>query len=82
MKSHKITPNPNCKVCHGSGKTVDYHPYDSTTAAEYLLCDCVLEQLPKGCEDDVIELAVAYGELIIVHGSEFEYDDYLDLWEG
>ena len=82
MKIHKIAPDPNCKACRGSGETVDYHPYGSTTAPEYLLCDCVLEQVPEGCEDDVIEIVIpGIGEPIVVHGSEFDYDDYLDLWQ-
>lgn len=81
MKTHQITPDPNCRACRGSGEIAEHHPYGSTTATEYLICDCVLEQLPEGCEDDAVEI-VTPGIGQPADGPEFEYEDYLDLYEG
>lgn len=71
---YKITPLSNCRFCHGTGEVAEYHPYGSTYATEYLVCDCVLEQLPEDFEDgkDDFEIDLPDDE------PEFEYDDYLD----
>jgi hypothetical protein len=77
--TQKITPDINCKWCEGTGETAERHPYGSTYAIEYLMCDCVIDQLPEGSEDDVIEIVTpGIGEPA---GPEFEYDDYLDLYK-
>lgn len=82
MTTHKVTADPNCKHCHGSGVISEHHPYGSTWAAEDLVCDCVLEQLPEEYDwKDEIDIEPAY-DMLVSDGPEFEYDDYLDLWEG
>jgi hypothetical protein len=81
MKTHHLTPDPACPFCRGSGEIEERHPYGSTTATEYLICDCILEQLPEDCEEDAIEIVrPGIGEpdrMIVRDGPEFEYDDYL-----
>jgi len=58
MTIYKITPDPNCPICRGSGEVYEHHPYGSTTATETLWCDCMVEQLPEEWDDwnDEIEL--------------------------
>lgn len=77
MTVYQITPISNCKVCHGTGLVTEYHPYGSTVAAEYLTCDCVLEQLPEDFDDytDEVDITAEYAGIIVNDGPEFEYDD-------
>ena len=80
MTIYKITPNPNCSFCHGSGTVYDIVPYGSTTASMPSNCVCIDEQLPEDfdCMFDEIEIV----QLVAVQDSpKFEYDDYLDLWQ-
>lgn len=46
---YEVTPNPDCKSCHGEGWVEgDWVDYGSTRVqlpADF--CDCVLEQLPE-----------------------------------
>jgi len=53
MTTLKIYPNPHWGMCHGTGQIAEQHPYGSTIAIEYLLCDCVIEQLPEDFDGDV-----------------------------
>ncbi len=41
----QVTPDLNCPICKGCGKTYEPHPYGSTTAIEVLLCACLLRGL-------------------------------------
>ena len=83
MTTYKITPNPNCPFCHGTGTVYDNVPYGSTTASMPGDCNCVDEQLPEefDCQFDEVEIVILIGNPVVVHGSEFDYDDYLDLWQ-
>lgn len=58
MTIYKITPEANCKFCHGRGDVAEHHPWGSTFATEYLTCECVLDQLPEEFDDyrDTIEI--------------------------
>lgn len=68
---YKIEANPSCQWCHGKGVTEEHHPWGSTYATEYLICDCVLEQLPEEFDDkDTVEPIDVSGDV----GMEFEYD--------
>jgi len=71
---YKITPNPKCKVCHGSGSEANNVPWGSTYATEWLLCDCISEQLPEEFDDakDEIEVVPLSSE------PEWEFDRW---WE-
>lgn len=82
MTTYKITADSNCKFCHGSGTVTEYHPYGSTVAAENLTCDCVTEQLTEEFNDYTDEIEVIQTNWQGSDGPEFEYDDYLDLYEG
>ena len=55
---YKVTANPNCKYCHGSGTVYDTVPYGSTTASLPSNCNCVEEQLPEEFDDQVDEVEV------------------------
>lgn len=74
---YKIIPVSTCKYCHGTGEVAEHHPYGSTYATEYLVCDCVLEQLPEDFEDGKDDFEIDLSNLPD-DGPEFEYDDYLD----
>jgi hypothetical protein len=52
----KIKPDPNCEACLGTGEVSDSVDYGSTTVSMPSVCDCVLEQVPEGREDEEIEL--------------------------
>jgi hypothetical protein len=54
----KIKPDPACKCCHGFGYAVDWVDWGATTAAMETLCDCVLNQVPAGREDEEVELDI------------------------
>ena len=72
MTTYKIEASPGCQWCHGRGVTEEHHPWGSTYATEYLICDCVLDQLPEGFDDykDSVEpIAFPFDD-----GPEFEYD--------
>ncbi len=78
---YKIAADPNCKACYGSGTVYDTVPYGSTTAQMPSTCSCVEEQLPEGFNDMVDEVKVEEAmEPVVKDGPEFEYDDYLDLY--
>ena len=81
MITHKITPNPNCKFCHGSGTVYDIVDYGSTTASMPSDCGCVDEQLPEDFDYLTDEVEIVQPDRMIVRDApEFEYDDYLDLY--
>ena len=66
MKKMKIQPDPNCKLCMGTGETFDWVDYGSTQVKLDSLCECVLDQLPDDFDDqDMIDLDL----------SEIEYKD-------
>ena len=59
MPTEYITPNPDCKACHGEGEVYDWvpMPFGSGNCRMPTFCDCVLEQLQG--EDADIELVYA-----------------------
>jgi hypothetical protein len=52
----KIKPSLTCKACLGTGEVNDFVDYGSTTVPMPSLCDCVLEQVPEGREDEEVEI--------------------------
>ena len=84
MTTYKIAPVDNCRFCHGTGMVTEYHPWGNTTAAEYLTCDCCLEQLPEEYNeltDDFEVIGNGWGQgdgIIVRDGPEFEYDEEMD----
>lgn len=72
---YKVTPKSNCRWCHGSGTTAEHHPWGSTYATEYLICECVSEQLPESFDDYKDEVEVVDNSWQGADGPEFEYDD-------
>mgnify|MGYP001559827448 FL=1 len=79
---YKITAVFTCKFCHGSGTVYDTVPYGSTTAQMPSDCDCVKQQLPEEFDYLVDEVEIVeVGGPIVREGPEFEYDDYLDLYD-
>jgi hypothetical protein len=42
-----VIPKIDCKYCHGTGEVAEHHPYGSTYATEYLICECLWEQVPE-----------------------------------
>ena len=80
MTIYKISPIDGCQFCRGTGTVTEYHPWGNTTAAEYLICDCVIEQLPEEYDDrtDEIDVIGGWGSddgIIVRDGPEFEWDD-------
>ena len=69
----RISPEPNCKYCHGTGEITDWVPYGDTDAAMTTTCDCVLEQVPEGHEDEYIIIDPV--RLMVRSAPEFEYDE-------
>jgi hypothetical protein len=47
MEIITVTPKIDCKYCHGIGEVAERHPYGSTYGTEYLICECVWEQVPE-----------------------------------
>lgn len=74
MTTYKITPELQCKFCHGSGVVAEHHPYGSTYATEYLTCDCVIEQLPEDFDDYKDDIDITPNRITVQDGPEFEYD--------
>ncbi len=71
---YRIEANANCKYCHGHGTTAEHHPWGSTYATEYLVCECVSEQLPEQFDDYKDEIEVVDNGWQGTDGPEFEYD--------
>ena len=55
---YKVTPNPGCKHCRGSGTVYDTVPYGSTTAQMPSDCSCIEEQLPEEFDEMVDEIEI------------------------
>lgn len=57
-KIFSAAPRLSCRFCGGGGVTAEHHPYGSTYATEYLVCECVMEQLPDSydyhCDVEVL----------------------------
>lgn len=70
---YRITPLADCKFCHGRGIVTEYHPYGNTVPD--LLCDCVVEQLPKEFDDFKDGVEVIDNGWQGADNPEFEYDD-------
>jgi hypothetical protein len=52
----RIKPSLTCKACLGTGEVNDWVDYGSTTVPMPSVCDCVLEQIPEGREDEEVEI--------------------------
>jgi hypothetical protein len=52
----RIKPSLTCKACLGTGEANDFVPYGMGSVPMPTICDCVLEQIPEGREDEEIEL--------------------------
>jgi hypothetical protein len=59
---HRIKPRLDCKACRGEGWLRERHPYGSTTATEYLYCDCVTEQMSDDEMDGLGEIEIDNSE--------------------
>lgn len=51
MTTYYIKPISGCRYCHGKGVFGQTSEYWGGTATEWLLCDCVLDQLPEEFND-------------------------------
>jgi hypothetical protein len=51
MTIQKITPEPGCKYCHGTGMVYDIVDYGSTTARLPSYCSCVEDQADEDADD-------------------------------
>ncbi len=66
MTHYKVMPDLNCKACHGRGTQPNTVPYGSTYATEWLLCDCILEQLPEDSDwKDPVEVVFDENEVYL-----------------
>lgn len=66
MITYKIMPDPTCKACRGTGQQPNVVPWGSTYATEWLLCDCILEQLPKDSDwEDPVEVVFNQDEVYL-----------------
>ena len=54
MTISKITPDADCKACHGTGLVTEWVPWGATSTAMESYCDCVIEQIND--DNDEIEL--------------------------
>jgi hypothetical protein len=52
----RIKPSLTCKACRGYGEVTDLVPYGMGSTAMQSYCDCVLEQIPEGREDEGVEI--------------------------
>ena len=60
MVTEYITPDPNCKICHGRGEVYDWvpMPFGSGNCRMPTFCDCVIKQL----EDEDADIEIVYPE--------------------
>lgn len=52
----ELKPKGNCKACLGTGEISSQEEFWGATCYNTSLCDCIIEQIPEGQEDDIIEI--------------------------
>lgn len=60
MTKQFVKPDPDCKLCHGTGSVVDRVDYGDDIAHMFTFCDCVEMQVPD-YED--IEIVLVLGDV-------------------
>ena len=60
MTTERITPDPNCKTCHGTGFVTDWvpMPFGSGNCSMETFCGCVEDQL----QDEDADIEIVYPE--------------------
>jgi hypothetical protein len=56
----RITPDPDCKNCLGTGIVYDIVDYGSTTARLSSFCNCVEAQIGDELMDEDIEIELVF----------------------
>lgn len=72
--NYKIAPKENCPTCHGSGEFGQPLEAWGITVTEYLICDCVLDQLPDGFDEKKDDIE------IVKNDDLDEWDKYMEEW--